>query len=482
MSFGLEEARIRLDYINQHREITLGVYLALGAASWLLGVPVPLPILLVLVAWFALSVAYARVGRRTGTERLLHRVSSAYFVLEVLLLTLLAHLSGGAEWLGALFYAVTIIYANLLLPRRQGLWISALAAGSFILLTLFEYAGWVPHVALFAPGARYHAGHYVLATLAVATAAFCLIAYTTAQFSRMLQRKTEALAAANRDLQNATRDLRQHQNTLEDLVRERTGDLARAYDELWAANRELQRMNELKSNFLANVSHELRTPLTSIRSFSEILLQYPDEKTETRNEFLEIIINESNRLTRLINDVLDLAKIEAGRMEWRMEPIDLAAVATQAVEVVQIWAEQKRLRLTNAVAADLPSIMGDADRLHQVFTNLLSNALKFTREGHVTIGSVARANEVVIYVSDSGLGIAESELTVIFEKFHQHGDSYTGKPAGTGLGLSICREIMQHMGGRIWAESQLGVGSTFYCSFPAAVMAAEPAAQRASAG
>jgi signal transduction histidine kinase len=248
------------------------------------------------------------------------------------------------------------------------------------------------------------------------------------------------------------------------------------------ANQELQHLNELKSSFLSNVSHELRTPLTSIKSFSEILLNYPDEDLVTRTEFLQIIRSESERLTRLINDVLDLAKIEAGRMEFKLQPVELGDLIHGASEVIRPLCEEKGLELTEFVPSGLPLVMADRDRILQVLTNLLGNALKFTKSGFIHVGARGADREVILFVSDSGPGIPPDELEIIFEKFRQRGDSLIGKPQGTGLGLAICREIMQHHNGKIWAESQEGSGATFCCSMPAlARTRSEPREQPAGA-
>jgi signal transduction histidine kinase len=307
----------------------------------------------------------------------------------------------------------------------------------------------------------------VLTTLLVGPiAGYFLVGYTSSQFSRMLTSKAQALEAANRDLKVTGNELRLHQVHLEELVRRRTEDLGRAYEELRHANRELLHLNELKSGFLANVSHELRTPLTSIRSFSEILLNYPDEDPNTRTEFLGIIKSESERLTRLINDVLDLAKIEAGRIEWRMQPVRLESIVHMSLEIMRGWAERKGLNAEITLQDDLPLILGDPDRLIQVTTNLLNNAMKFTTQGYVQVGTQRRGDEVLLFVIDSGPGIPPEERELVFEKFHQCGNTLTEKPKGTGLGLSICREIVQYHSGRIWVESVMGEGSTFYCSFP----------------
>lgn len=467
----LDDARARLAYINQHREMALAATLAVAIIArlvWPAAVPLFVPALL--AAWWVCSVGFVRASARLRRAESLHRLEFAYFLLELLLLSGLAWTLGAAGWLAVLFYCCTIVYANLALPH--GGWITALAWSCFALLIL---AGWQP------------AGGWpdLAAELAGAAAAFAVVGYSSSQFARMLSARSAALAAANRELKATSQELRRHQDTLEELVRQRTRDLAETSDELRRANAELQRLNEAKSHFLSNVSHELRTPLTSIRSFSELLLSYPDEEPQTRTEFLEIIKNESDRLTRLVGDVLDLAKIEAGRMPWRDRLLAPAEVVRTAAEPLRGWAEAKGLELIQDVEDNLPQILGDLDRLVQVLTNLIGNALKFTDAGTVRAGARRHNRDVLFFVADTGPGIPPDDLEVIFEKFRQGGDALLGKPRGTGLGLSICREIAQHYSGEVWAESELGRGSTFYFRMKAAELLAPadgPKTRRASAG
>jgi len=468
MTGEMREARIRLAYINQHRELMLaGLLGAAVAGRLLLRLAIPLPVLAVLAVWFGVSIAFVQVGRRLDNDLHLERWEFGYFLFEVLLLTVLAHYAGGADWLAILFYSATVLYANILLPPTRGRRITWFAAFCYSGLVWLEYHGWLSHVEMFDGLNRRHASDYVLATVIVGgTLAIFLISYTAAQFSLMLTRKAEQLELANRDLRHATAALRQHQNSLEDVVHQRTSDLAGAYEELRRANQELRRVNEMKTNFLANVSHELRTPLTSIRSFSEILLNYPDEDLATRIEFLGIIKNESERLTRLINDVLDLTKIEAGRLPWDFRLVAAEDLVHAAAEVVKGWAERRGIDLRVVVEPNLPLLRADGDRLLQVLGNLINNALKFTVTGYIQVGALRRQQEVVLFVADSGPGIGPEEHDAIFEKFYQGGGSLVGKPEGTGLGLAICREILQNHGGRIWVESRRGQGSTFYCALP----------------
>ncbi len=252
--------------------------------------------------------------------------------------------------------------------------------------------------------------------------------------------------------------------------------LKQKMDEVQAANVKLQELDKMKDSFLSTVSHELRTPLTSIKSFAEILLTY-DEDKETQREFLTIINEESDRLTKLINDFLDLSKIEAGRMQWDTKDISLTPVIQNAINITQAMAKKQNLNVIFNPDPDLPLVPGDKDRLIQVVTNLLSNSIKFTPDGGtITVGTrAAEASDpeinhgmVLVSITDTGIGIAPENHGLVFEKFKQVGDTLTNKPKGTGLGLPICKEIIEHYGGRIWVESELGKGSTFLFSLPIA--------------
>ena len=245
-------------------------------------------------------------------------------------------------------------------------------------------------------------------------------------------------------------------------------------EELRAANQKLQELDKMKDSFLSTVSHELRTPLTSIKSFAEILLTY-DEDKETQREFLSIIDQESDRLTKLINNFLDLSKIEAGRMQWENTEQSLIPIIQNAINITQALARENDLTVEFNSPENLPVISCDRDRLVQVVTNLLSNSIKFTpKGGKITVGVKAvggnkpegDSGTVVVSVADNGIGIAPENHEVVFEKFKQVGDTLTDKPKGTGLGLPICKEIIEHYGGKIWVESELGKGSIFSFSLP----------------
>jgi signal transduction histidine kinase len=255
--------------------------------------------------------------------------------------------------------------------------------------------------------------------------------------------------------------------TLYKTIGDRSRDLKRAYGDLAAAHQELLSIDEMKTNFIANVSHELRTPLTSIRSFSELLLSYSVDN-ETKQEFLEIISTESERLTRLINDVLDITKIEAGQVEWQMEPQELGRLLQTSARTFASILLEKGLDFIVTLPPEPIYVSADKDRILQVLANLLGNALKFTAEGEIELSATVVGKMAHFKVRDTGIGIAPADQARIFEKFHQLGDTLTDKPTGTGLGLCICRDIMTHHQGKIWVESELGKGTTFTCSLPLA--------------
>ena len=251
-------------------------------------------------------------------------------------------------------------------------------------------------------------------------------------------------------------------------LEQKSDELERATSELKAANERLTDIDRLKDDFLSTVTHELRTPLTSIRSFSEILHDTPDLEASERQHFLSIIIRESERLTRLINQVLDLSKIETGRMDWQMAEVDMGDVVSHAVMSLRGLFEEKGVAIVVNVPDNLPVVVADRDQLIQLVINLLSNAEKFCPEttGLVQLDVTAGSNALTVSVTDNGPGIARDQQERIFEKFHQVRSGGTGNPLGSGLGLAICRGIVEHLGGRIWVQSEPGKGATFIFTVP----------------
>ena len=286
------------------------------------------------------------------------------------------------------------------------------------------------------------------------------------------------------ELEKNRGELEDLNRNLEQRVAEKTENLTKAYErlqvsnknlaivnrELEEANKKLKELDQLKSDFISIVSHELRTPLTSIKAFAELILMKPQMSKDKQQRLLRIINAETDRLARLINDILDITKIEAGKMGWRIGKLSVEDVIQTSVAGIQPLADAKSLHIHTSVEPYMPHIMGDRDRLIQVMTNILSNAIKFTPQG----GSIrinARLErtprpQILVETSDTGVGIKREELEGIFEKFRRTGDLLTSSAEGTGLGLAISRQIIEHHGGEIWATSDMGYGSTFTFSLP----------------
>jgi len=241
----------------------------------------------------------------------------------------------------------------------------------------------------------------------------------------------------------------------------------RLFKELEAANRELAAASQHKSEFLANMSHELRTPLNAIIGFSEVLTDRMfGELNEKQEEYLKDIYASGTHLLSLINDILDLSKIEAGRMELELSDFNLPTAIENALMLVRERAGRRSIALQTDIDARLGQVQGDERKIRQVILNLLSNAIKFTPEGgRIDVSAAPKDGLVEVSVSDTGIGIAPEDQEKVFEEFRQVGTA-AKKVEGTGLGLTLCRKFVELHGGRIWVKSQEGVGSTFTFTIP----------------
>lgn len=237
----------------------------------------------------------------------------------------------------------------------------------------------------------------------------------------------------------------------------------------------------MKTEFLTTVSHELRTPLTSILGFAKVIRKKlvntifpntPDNDPKTVKvktqvtENIGVMVAEGERLTQLINDVLDISKMESGRTDWRRQRLAIRDILEHSVDSTRSLYQDKPLKVLVETMDPMPEIEGDRDRLVQVMVNLISNAVKFTEQGAITCRARALDNSILVSVSDTGMGIPFRDKELIFERFKQAGNTLTDKPMGTGLGLPICKQIVEHHGGTIWVESAPGAGSTFFFTLP----------------
>ena len=255
-----------------------------------------------------------------------------------------------------------------------------------------------------------------------------------------------------------------HSRRLEQQSRE----LQAATTGLRAANARLQELDRVKDDFISTVTHELRTPLTSIRAMSEILQTRPNIEPAQRMHFVSIIVKESERLTRLINQMLDLAKLESGNADWHSADVDMRELIQDAVNSTAALLREHAITLTLDLPQVAPIVRSDRDRLTQVLLNLISNAAKFCPRGsgRITVALRVLPEALQVDVRDNGIGIDAANHELIFEKFRQVGDTLTDKPQGTGLGLPISRRIIGHLGGRLWVHSAPGQGATFSFTLP----------------
>lgn len=241
-------------------------------------------------------------------------------------------------------------------------------------------------------------------------------------------------------------------------LEQKSNELSRIGNELRAANDRLRELDKLKDEFVAMVSHELRTPLTSIRAFAEILKDTPEIPEAKQQHFLDVIVRESERLSRLIEEILDLARLESGRMTLNIQTLDLVQAIKQAIEAVTHLYEERAIQLHVSLESPVAWVNADVDRLQQVLINVLENARKFAAEEQpvVCISLKAINTDYQVCVEDNGSGIPKEQRDKVFEKFHQvdqgSKEQPRGRPKGTGLGLPICRGILAHLGGKLWVD------------------------------
>ena len=255
---------------------------------------------------------------------------------------------------------------------------------------------------------------------------------------------------------------------LEQEVEKKTDDLSRSNMELASANTKLRKLDRLKSEFVSMVSHELKTPLTAIKISMDVLKSLSDSETDahTRDEMLQIIDRNIERQKRLVNDLLDISRIETGNLKLYLEPVDLYDIIRESSNSMKDLADRKGIPILMDLRGESPQITGDHGRLVQVFVNLIGNALKFMDEGEIRIQAQVVGGHPEIRVSDTGIGIPAEELDLIFDKFHQVDSGLTREVGGSGLGLAISRGIVEGHGGSIRAESEVGRGSTFVVVLP----------------
>ena len=271
-----------------------------------------------------------------------------------------------------------------------------------------------------------------------------------------LETKSEELQEQSEELQSQSEELKQSSEVLQEQNLE-----------LEAQRNQVESANKMKSEFLANMSHELRTPLNSILALSDVLIQQAKNKlSDEENDYLEIVARNGKRLLAMINDILDISKIEAGKMDVIPEPISIKSLVSVVKDNIQSLAQHKNLVVNLTIQDDLEKIETDENKLYQVLLNIVSNAIKFTEKGHVDIKVKQDAENTSIEVKDTGIGISKEVLPHIFDEFRQADGSSSRQYEGTGLGLAIANKLMNILGGKIKVESDVGKGSVFTLSIP----------------
>jgi signal transduction histidine kinase len=296
---------------------------------------------------------------------------------------------------------------------------------------------------------------------------FNRMAQSLQERDEQVRRQYNELQFSHATLSRIATELEEYKQELEAKVQERTQELAQKNVLLQTAMKRAQESDRLKAQFLANMSHELRTPLNAIIGFAQVLLDGIDGKiTEIQQKDLTAIHNSGTHLLTLINDILDVAKIEAGRMELHCETIRLEEMIQSVLATTRAIVKGKDLRFLVDVAPDLPPLQADPMRIRQILLNLVSNAVKFTPKGTVTVKAATTNGSVKVSVADTGIGIRETDIPKLFKEFRQLDASTTRDYGGTGLGLALVKRFVEMHGGRVWVESRLGVGSTFSFILP----------------
>ena len=419
-----------LQAIRTRYLLTLGIWTFVIVTYLLWGMSFHLvPIHIVAGLVLLSNTFYYYLTKRWRLPRIVAIVST---VTDVIAITVLVYFTGGLNSMFFAIYLVEILGVSLFLNLPSSALVIAWTVITVSAMKALESVGLIASSSLFIPTTHSELTSIVI-WLVFQAITFCLVAFLGG---------------------NLSNKLKFHERELK-----RKRDLEKLYEELQVAN-------ESKARLLVNVSHNLRTPLTSILGFSE-LLSGQDEGELQREEFAKIIHSESQYLTCMVDDILYLSELEADRIEWHPVETDILKMATEAVNAKQGLALQKGLTLTVDSRAASPLIYGDFDRLTDVISRLIDNAIKFTIEGAIKVGITSEQDSACVYVSDTGIGITPDIGDRVFEPLEKiYKAEHKDVPQRTGLGLAICKAVIQHHRGRIWFESEPGRGSTFYFTLP----------------
>jgi signal transduction histidine kinase len=444
----------RIGWLVRLRWIAIaGLASAIGLAALWLPHVLPLPYLLGVTAVIAfynlLFSLYLRTLRRDPSVALRMRYAPGFafvqITLDLIALAAILHFSGGVENPMVLFFVFHVIIASILLSPRVSYFMAAFASFLFLGVAGLEYAGVLPHYHLpLFTAELFQEPLYLLISASLMTLTLLLVTYLTTSITVQLRARDRALLESNMTCQLRSSELQE-------------------------LNEQLQRIDQERTRFIVLVTHELRAPINTVYSALELALSgyASPEKTD------EVLHRAQRRVTELldlIRDLLDLAQArEQASQRIQVDPIQMAAALREVVEFMQVEAEEKGIALTSHVAANLPPVCILPEQAKLIWTNLISNAIKYTPSGgSIQVSLTTEEGRVRGMIRDTGIGIAAEDLPQVFGEFFRASNARSISPHGTGVGLAVVHRIIDNWGGRIWVESELGVGSAFSFVLPAA--------------
>lgn len=407
--------------------------------------PLPLYFIGIFIGLYnALFLAYGgKMASRKNAAEIGGRFANIQISTDLFTLSVLLHFAGGVESPFLLYFVFHVIISSILLSVKATYLQATLAVFLFSALAVLEYAHILPHVPLrgFAAPDFYERGPYVLGLLFALPTTLYLSAYMATSITKKLRQREYELVAAEESLKARTQALEE-------------------------ANQGLREMDKLKSEYVLKVTHELRSPLSTIESCLRAVTDGYASPGK-REEMLGRAVQRTDALLMLVNDLLHLSRIKAMEIPQPMAPLSLTEVIRRTVDFMRTRAEDKKIVLKIDVPSDLPMVVGDRGNMDQLFTNLISNAIKYTTVGGtVSIKGAAEGDYVQIRVCDTGIGISESDLPRIFDEFYRGENARAYNKEGTGLGLCIVKQIVERYHGKIWVESRMGKGTTFRFALP----------------
>jgi len=410
----------------------------------------PMPALIALCAMIAVSNSlFLMYSRRLAgccepeLEGRFSRCAKLQIALDIAFFTLVLHFTGGIENPFYLFYIVYVTAAAIVLPRRSSFLYAALSLVLYSTMVLSEFWHWIPHIHLvdFVSPQRYERGLYVIVVLFALGTTLFICAYLASSIAEILRRREGELLESNMSCEV------------------RAGELAQL-------NARLADLDKARSQFIRLVTHELRAPVAAVQSYLRLILDgyVPAEK---QREIIEKSERRALEQLALIGDLLDLARLQDKRGEAEPVPVDVAEALHGVADLMQARAEDKDLLFSVEVEPNLPAIKATPEHVKRLWTNIISNAIKYTEPGGIVVVTLGQnPNYVVGTVRDTGIGMTKEQMAHLFEEFYRTEEAKAMERQGTGLGLSIVKRIVESYGGRIWVESEQGKGSKFSFALP----------------